>query len=246
MTPYILLLFYLLNSNDFATVIRDRVIDTVIGSAIAFLANSFIVPAWEHERFKDYLLNMIQTNRMYFLDVANAFVGKKTPVNQFKLSRKAAFVALANLSDGFNRILSEPRRKQKNLPVLHSFVVAEHMLTSHIATLASYVDTLAPKYQSADFLPVIDSIQAKMNNAQTALEATHAPNETVTGKEGLRALNNSVNRLMDQRRQELDLGIGDSQVRKHLSGIKAVADQFNFISKIASDAEKLCRELRAI
>jgi uncharacterized membrane protein (TIGR01666 family) len=243
MTPYILLLFYLLNATDFATVIRDRVIDTVIGSAIAFLANSFIVPAWEHERFTDYLLNIVEANRSYFLDVANAFVGKQVTVHQFKLSRKAAFVALANLLDGFNRVLSEPRRKQKNLPVLHSLVVTQHMLTSHIATLASYVDTLAPRYQSEEFGPVIEAIRSKMNNAQAALEARPPDTESSTGKEGLRALNNRVNRLVDQRRQELDQGIGESEVKKKLSGIKAVADQFNFISKIATDAEKLCHAL---
>src|SRR4029077_17299787 len=56
MTPYILLLFYLLSPNDYKTIISDRVIDTAIGSGIAFLANIFIFPAWEHEQFTDYLI----------------------------------------------------------------------------------------------------------------------------------------------------------------------------------------------
>jgi uncharacterized membrane protein YccC len=48
MTPYILVLFHLLNNANFQSIITDRVIDTVIGFVIAFIANLLILPAWEH------------------------------------------------------------------------------------------------------------------------------------------------------------------------------------------------------
>ena len=113
MTPYILLLFHLLNANNFKTVVTDRIIDTAIGSAIAFIANIFLLPVWEHEQVTDYMIKMIEDNLKYFLDVASLFWGKAISVNQYKLSRKNAFVSLANLSDAFNRMLSEPKNKQK-------------------------------------------------------------------------------------------------------------------------------------
>ena len=84
-------------------------------------------------------------NKNYFRDVANAFTGNPVTNTIYKVSRKNAFVALANLSDAFSRMLSEPKSKQKNSKELHQFVVLNHMLTSHIATLAYYVRPLAEK-----------------------------------------------------------------------------------------------------
>jgi len=54
MTPYVLLLFHLLYPYDFRTILSERVIDTVIGSAIAFVANIFLLPS--RERGADHRL----------------------------------------------------------------------------------------------------------------------------------------------------------------------------------------------
>jgi uncharacterized membrane protein (TIGR01666 family) len=269
MTPYVLLLFHLLYPSAFRTIISDRVIDTAIGSAIAFLANIFIVPSWEHEQILNYMLKTIEDNLHYFADVSAAFVGRPATVTQYKLSRKHAFVSLANLSGAFSRMLSEPRSKQKNAAGMHQFVVSNHMLTSHIATLAYYVQPLAATYASAEFLPVIQAIKGKLENAAAALRQT-APAEpeipakarngdgfsgkissgrelavepSPAGKEGLRLLNEKVDELVQRRRSELEQGITDSDTRVQLSGFKPIADQFNFISKVSADVEKLSREI---
>ena len=152
MTPYVLLLFHLLYPIDFHSILLDRVIDTAIGSVLAFLANIFIIPSWEQERITDYMVKSIETNIAYFRDVAGVFVGSPPSVQQYKLSRKNAFVALANLSDAFGRMLSEPRRVQRSIGPLNEFVVSNHMLTSHTATLAYY---LIPSTEKANSKPAI-------------------------------------------------------------------------------------------
>jgi len=248
MTPYVLLLFHLLYPSDFRTIISDRVIDTAIGSGIAFLANIFIVPSWEHEQIVNYMVKTMEDNLHYFTDVSGAFLGKPVTVTQYKLSRKHAFVSLANLSDAFSRMLSEPRAKQKNSVRMHQFVVSNHMLTSHIATLAYYVPRLAVKYASDEYLPVVQAITGKMENAMQSLRepsgrAGIAENGSSAGKEGLRQLNEKGEVLMRDRKAELDRGITDSDTRLRLSEFKPVADQFNFIFKVAADMEKLSLEL---
>ncbi len=47
MTPYILILLYILNPLHFNDLILDRVLDTAIGSAIALLANLLFSPEWD-------------------------------------------------------------------------------------------------------------------------------------------------------------------------------------------------------
>jgi len=239
MTPYILLLFYLLNSHDFKTIILDRVIDTFIGSGIAFLANLFVATSWVHEQFTDYLVEMIEENINYFRDVAGVFADRPVTITQYKLSRKRAFVALANLSDAFSRMLSEPKRKQKNMIGNYQFVVANHMLTSHIATLSSYLQLLAKKYQSDDYLPIINLVVSKLNHAKALLQQKNADQDGPVNKDALRYLNDKVNVLMEQRKSELKNGVIESNTRKSLSELKFITDQFNFITKIATDIEKL-------
>ncbi|MBS1596689.1 MAG: FUSC family protein [Bacteroidetes bacterium] len=241
MTPYILLLFYLLNPANFKTIITDRIIDTTIGSVIAFVANIFLLPAWEDEQFTDYLIEVIEANTTYLLDVTGRFTGRPFSVTQYKLSRKQAFVALGNLSDAFNRMLSEPKRKQKNIRVANQFVVLNHMLTSHIATLSSYAQKLAEKYQSQDFLPIIKNIQIQMNAAKATLQNEPLRELNIVQKESLRVLNDKVTSLMEKRKSELDGGIIETDTKKNLGELKFIADQFNFITKIATDIEKLSK-----
>ena len=243
MTPYILLLFYLLNPHGFTSVIEDRVIDTGIGSAIAFLANKFISPAWEHEQFLGYLILMQESNTNYFLNVSATITGRPGSLTEYKLSRKHAFVALANLSAAFNRMLSEPRRRQKNLGQIHQFIVLQHMLSSHIATLSAISGPGSSAFQPADFQGVILAIVQKLQLAKAVLLRDEETNDIPDNREAVRQLHDQVNGLMLQRKSELDQGIIESETRKNLSDIKPVADQFNFIYKISVEIEKLCQEL---
>lgn len=246
-TPYVLLLFHLLYPFDFRTILLDRVIDTAIGSAIAFLANIFIIPSWERERINDYMARVLEASAAYFRDVAVAFLGKPVPVNQYKLSRKNAFVALANLSDAFGRMLAEPRRRQRKIREMQQFVVSSHMLTSHIATLAYYAEPLSAKYADPAYQPMVDAIGRRLENAADILEDRNAQPvpPAVSGAE-LRIMNERVGELMEQRKAELGQSLtAQTIVRRQLSEFKPVADQFNFIAKISADIGKLSQVLRA-
>jgi uncharacterized membrane protein YccC len=242
MTPYILLMFHLLNANNFRAVVTDRVIDTAIGSVIAFIANIFLLPVWEHEQVTDYLVKMIDDNLHYFLDVTAVLCKKPVSVNQYKISRRNAFVSLANLSDAFNRMLSEPKNKQKNIRELHQFVVASHMLVSNIATLSLFTQQLRSQADIDIFIPVIGVISGRLKEAMKRIQEQKPVRHELDGnsdKNKMRGLNERLNDLLGKRKIELDNGITDSATKKSLSAFKPLADQFNFIYKAASDIEKL-------
>jgi uncharacterized membrane protein (TIGR01666 family) len=253
MTPYVLLLFHLLYPTDFKSILSDRVIDTAIGSALAFLANIFIVPSWEREQIGDYMIKILETNAAYFRDVAGAFLGRPATVMQYKLSRKHAFVALANLSDAFERILSEPRSKREEAGIMHQFVVSNHMLTSHIATL-SYYAMPAPKgtIDPSVYRPVVDEIGVRLDTTVKCLKGKDriTPEDgtttAVAAREDLRILNERINTLMDKRKGELENGITESDTRRQLTSFKPIVDQFNFITKVSVNIERLSKELTGL
>jgi uncharacterized membrane protein (TIGR01666 family) len=221
-TPYVLLLFHLLYPSDFRTVLSDRVIDTAIGSAISFVASLLIVPAWEHEKITDLMTAALRANVAYFKDVAGAFLGEPATVHQYKLSRKNAYVALANLSDALSRMLTEPRRKQKSVTEMHQFVVANHMLTSHIATLAYYQQPYAARFADAAYAPVVEDIVCRLERAVDVLQDEAVAVPGPPAKEALLLLNERA---------------------KAESDFRPIADQFNFLLKVTTDIGKVSQPL---
>ncbi|MEO5685259.1 MAG: FUSC family membrane protein [Chitinophagaceae bacterium] len=238
MTPYILLLFHLLDSGHFKTIITDRIIDTAIGSAIAFAANFFLLPAWEHEQIKKYQAAAIAASLDYFNNVSKTFTGAAITDTQFRLSRKEAFVALANLSDAFSRLLAEPKSKQKDALQVHQFVVLAHTLTSHIATLAHFSKTLAVKYQSPDFLPIITETSENLVAAQQKVAQTVATAPQAVASVNTFMLSTHVKELVAKRHAELQQGLILTDTRLRLSELKPIVDQFQFIASIAADIRK--------
>jgi hypothetical protein len=135
-------------------------------------------------------------------------------------------------------MLSEPRNKQKNIKLIHQFVVLNHMLTSHIATLSYYVKPLAEKYASNEFDSIISNTTAQLQDAIAIIHSETVNTEAHTLQR--HALNRRVQTLLEKRREELQHGLTNTETRKTLSEFKSVVDQFNFISKIAFDIKKIC------
>jgi len=239
MTPYILLLFHLLYGGKTETILTDRVIDTLIGSVIAFFANLFLVPVWEQGQISTYILHAIAGNARYFRVVAQAFIGKPENTHEFKMARKNALVSLANLSDAFTRMLSEPKRKQKNSRNVHQLVVVNHMLTSYTATLSSYIHPLAAKYASPDFEPAIEITLAHLDAAMAVINKEQVSTPYIPGTKPQLVLEQRLRDLMEQRREELRNGTLDSTTRQTLKEFKPVADLFNFIQRAAADIKKI-------
>jgi uncharacterized membrane protein (TIGR01666 family) len=240
MTPYILLLFHLLFSANTKMILVDRVTDTAIGSAIAFIANLFLVPAWERTQIKNYMAKALEANILYFKNIAAAFTGTTNVVTEYKLKRKNAFVSLANLSDAFARMLQEPKNKQVNAKLIYQFVTLNHMLTSHIATLSYYTEPLAGKYDPADFNPIVSGSLQHFEQAELILMGK--PFTTIT-EERNNGLDQKVNALLEKRKAELREGLLETETKRTLSEFKSIADQFNFISKISIDMEKVCGQM---
>ncbi len=244
-TLYVLLSFDFLSTAGVHHALNDRVIDTLIGSAIAWLAAIVVLPKWEHEQIDSDLQKAIEANRGYFTTVANAFLGKPSDVTTFKLHRKNAFIALANLSDTFNRMLSEPKNRQVKLSHYHQFVASSHTLTSYIASLSYYADRLARHYASDEYSTFINQIDKQFQTAEEVLQHHQSP--TVSQIQPLTPLNNRVKSLLAQRRRELAEGKkeGELTMRKTLSDLKTINDQFELISTATVDEIRILENIVA-
>lgn len=240
MTPYIVIFFYLLNPGNFTTILTDRVLDTAIGSVISFVASILLIPGWEHTTIKPLMIKTLEENRLYFSVITEAFT-RKQPVSaeRHQVARKNAFVALANLSNAFNRMLSEPKLKQKGIKEISQFVVLNHRLASHIATLSNYQHIVNPPDTTVFLEKVIHQISVYLDHDILILQGGPADSILPFDKDALRQLNLSADSLLEKRKSELQQGQLETSTKKALSELKSFVDQFNFIYKIAADIDKV-------
>ncbi|WP_276481686.1 FUSC family protein [Paraflavitalea pollutisoli] len=245
-TIYVVLSLHFMNPSGLTEALTDRIIDTGIGSLIAYLVSKFVLPLWEHEQIDTYIQQTIKASRSYFDVVASYFTGQVPANSNYRLARKEAFVALANMSDHFQRMLSEPKNKQPGLPHYHQFVATSHLLNSHIASLSYYAQRSAAQYASPDFAPLVKQVDDQFQNAEKVLEKQELVKLDQKASEyPIRA---RLQQLLEQRRQEMAPGADKSaqSVRKTLSDLKAITDQYQLIYSIVSEQVKIIGKMRKV
>ena len=247
LTMMVVLSYDFLSAKVMSEVLTQRVINSGIGCAIGYVTSLFILPNWEQD-FKDKNIeDMLEANKAYFLSVASFFIGKPLDVDEFKLRRKNAFIALANLSDNFQRMLSDPKRQQVKLEEFHQFVVTSNLLCSYIASLSYYAQGEDKRYVSDEFTIVYSQIQQNFETVQKAFKREDAENAGAVLRQ--LPINLKLMELLEQRKKELQLedinGQHNTSVRKFLTDYKTINSLFNLINGVIADQKKIVTALNA-
>ena len=143
LTAYLLIMFSFLGLN-YIGVFEERITDTLLGCAIAFAAGYFLFPNWESAQLTDYMAAALRANLAYLRQLADRLAGRPLPPDEYRLLRKNVYVTGANLAAAFQRMLTEPKSKQRHPTETHEFVVLNHILSSNIAALSGTLREAAP------------------------------------------------------------------------------------------------------
>lgn len=138
MTLYVFIAFNFLSPGNINGIFKDRILDTAIAGGIVFLVSYFVFPVWEHSQNLDLMKKLSQSNLEYFTVVIAMLKGKEVAEENYRLRRKDAMIDLANLSDNFQRMLSDPKKEQRKLQAVHQFVNTSHLITAYSASLAQF------------------------------------------------------------------------------------------------------------
>lgn len=148
LTPFVLILFNFLGAS-YLGVIEERLFDTLLGGFIAFLASYLLFPHWESDQLIKPMQAVLQANIRYLQLLLDSLSGRRIDVEEYKLGRKDVYVTSANMGAAFDRMLSEPKHKQRNEKLIYQFVVLNHILSANIATVTSDQLSAGPKTYSA-------------------------------------------------------------------------------------------------
>jgi uncharacterized membrane protein YccC len=241
-TLYVVLSFHFLYASSLNGVLLDRILDTIAGSLIALAAAYFILPKWEHEQISQQLKNAIFSNEQYFRAVADILQTRDPErILKYKLSRKSAFVSLANLADGLQRMLDEPKSRQKQLQYYHQLVASNHMLTSYVASLAYYAEQHQGKYDMSDLKPMLQYICRQFDLLLKL--ADHQ--DMAVKKQDPFPVSKKTQQLLQQRRSEVEAAYtrDNSAIRHQISLMKAVSDQLLLINSVLEEEIRLLMQM---
>jgi uncharacterized membrane protein YccC len=240
-TIYVIISFHFLNNSSFNVIVVDRLIDTIIGCIIAFVVSIFVFPLWEYRQTKELIIAFVSANRRYFNKAASLLKYPEQLKTDYTPVRKEAFVALANLSDNFQRILSE-KRKHDYLAYYHQFVASGYMLTAHIATLSSLIQRHGKDLNAGDFDALISNINDKFKRTEAILNRQDSK-ATVSNRNA--PITIKVQAMLLQRQKEIEEGLIDkpSAMRTSLRVLKSLADEFEMIDSIVADEIKISKKI---
>jgi uncharacterized membrane protein YccC len=244
MTIYIFLMFNFLKPGDFSELFIERLIDTAIAGVIVFLVSYLVLPVWEHQKNRTFMLNYILANHKYLNAIIEILQQKNIPIQDYKISRKHAVVSLANLSDNFQKMLSDPKGQQKNLENVHQFVTTSHLFTAYSASLSQYAQKNTV-YREIDFENWKNKINAELSRTIAILQKQEIKKDDFA--ESKLTPEDLVNELLEKRKEEITenefYDRRDPKNISHLTELKNIRELLELIYNQARDQRKIAEKV---
>ncbi|MDR6156756.1 putative membrane protein YccC [Chryseobacterium sp. SLBN-27] len=241
MTIYVFLSFNFLNPGNVNIIFRDRIVDTIVAAVITSLVAYVVLPVWEHTQNLDLMKKSADCNLIYFQSVISKFLEEDFDIEDYKVKRKNAIISLANLSDNFQRMISEPKNQQKKLEVVHQFVATSHLITAYTASLSQYVKD-DEKYPEIDAEGWSRKIEAEMQKVCNLLNGDKIT-ETLNMESRIEPEDSSLDDLIMKRKTELieneTYDLRDPDKISHLTELKNIHDILELIYDVAKEQRKV-------
>lgn len=167
-TIYVVFVYAMLTPN-ITDVIQYRILDTVMGGALCFIANYFFWPSWEFISQPIYIKKSIAANRDYLQEISNYYNNKGIVPTSYRLARKNAFVEIGNLMSSYQRMIQEPKSKQKQVQQVYKLAVLNHTLLSSLASLGTYIQSHKTTNASEAFNVVVNTVIKNLDHAITLM-----------------------------------------------------------------------------
>ncbi|MFV5691873.1 FUSC family membrane protein [Flavobacterium sp. LT1R49] len=240
-TMYIVFIYGILTPN-ISDVIQYRILDTIVGAALAFLANHFLWPSWEFLNIPIYLEKSIKANENYLKEISILYNKKGTISTSYRLARKNAFIEIGNLMASFQRMVQEPKSKQKQLPQVYKLAILNHSLLSSSASLGTYIQSHKTTSASEAFNVVVDTVIKNMDNAIALLKENDLDIKENLPKEDLAM---RFTELKNIREKELKEGIpiDEEAFQLKMQEAQLVIEQLIWLTNLSENILKTTKEL---
>lgn len=221
MTPYVLIMlsFTGVNTIELAS---ERIFDTFLGGMIAFLSSYVIFPNWESTQFMGNVRNLLIANYNYIGQAVSILDRQTLTVTSYKLERKKVYIASANMGSTFQRMLTEPKWRQKYTKEINKFVILSHIFSSYSANMLTQVHQMDHEMFDQQDVKVLKKILTELEKAILMLPIENNEENIFTPIVNYPKL------------PEVTTASDDANI---------IAEQLQFLSKISGDLHRVTKEL---
>ncbi|MGB3180221.1 MAG: FUSC family protein [Cyclobacteriaceae bacterium] len=232
---------YVLIQPDAFTVIQYRVLDTLTGAALAFLANTFLLPSWEYENIARVSAEAARANGHYLSEVSQYYRDGGEITDEYRLARKKAFLAVGNLNAAFQRMSQDPKTKQPELALVYEVTALNQSFLTAVASLGAYMRNHPTGTAKEAVGMMTEAIRHKLAEAYD----TGDRQETAGIEEGRHMLMNLYMETTEERDREIAGGKRDisQDMLNRLQEIKIITDQLNWLYSMGQNLGEKSRKL---
>ncbi|MFA9439349.1 YccS family putative transporter [Uliginosibacterium sp. sgz301328] len=144
--------------------IWPRLADTVLGAIIAGAAVAIILPDWQSRRLHLVMARAIETSGIYLGVILDQYRSAKHDDLPYRIARRDAHNADADLSGALSAMLGEPGRHRLSPEFAFRFLCASHTLLGYISALGAHRE----RVETWHYAPLIDTA---VSDVQRRLDA---------------------------------------------------------------------------
>ncbi|HDR1022612.1 TPA: TIGR01666 family membrane protein [Pasteurella multocida] len=137
---------------DLHDAMYSRVIDTLIGAAISWVAVSYFWPDWKYLQLDKVSRQAIKSNAKYLLYIISQLQFGKGDNLKYRIVRRNAHENATALSATISNMNNEPQKYQAHLQQGFELLKINYSLLSYISALGAYRSNMKKLQQSTRFL----------------------------------------------------------------------------------------------
>ncbi len=217
---------------DILSVIQFRILDTVFGAVLSFLAIYYLWPSWSFLKIEDAVIKSVSANKD-FLEQIILFYDRKGEVPiEYKIARKRAFDENSNLSTAFQDMTQEPSSKQIDYERTYELVVHNHRILTSLASLSGYIQNQTTTSASNELKEVANLIENNLDHTIQILKKNKNGSETMDNEIKFKQLHRSLN-------NSIEATPPNDRTRRRLQEAHLILEQLHWLFSLSSKLVKL-------
>lgn len=179
-TLLVLLSFHQTTGNAYA-LIWPRLLDTLLGAAIATAAMLLVLPDWQGRRLHLLVAQAIAAHAAYLREIMSQYATGKDDDLDYRLARRNAHNADAALSTALAQLLLEPHAVRRHARVGMQLLLLSHTLLNYLSALGAHREQL---FQSAGHPLAIEAARHAADRLEQMAQAlkTRQPQPAEDGR----------------------------------------------------------------
>ncbi len=231
-------------------VVGYRVLDTIIGALLAVVANYLLWPLWEYRNLNEEILSSIKADINYLRTIKKLYNSEHVKEIDYRLPRKAAFLAKSDLNAAFQRMTQDPKSKQNEFQLIFEIVTINHTIVAALASLGNFLRKHKKLGFKDQFVVYVNYIENTLTTAANVLGKTKKlqtdkMEELASAHDTL--LGNYVD-ISHQRNKEIKSGQMEIQPKmlSDLQEAHLLYNQLVWLKKLADDLKKIVIKYKKI